>query len=120
MTSGNQTASTHTSHRRSLLHSQLVAGFPLAAELSTSQLASEATEVPKAKELPNVSTINKVALHVESIGVHFHRGFGLGKTAPYDPFLLLDDKNNDDPRKYSKGFPRHPHRGIETTIRPCR
>jgi quercetin 2,3-dioxygenase len=31
-----------------------------------------------------------------------------------DPFLLLDCFGSDDPKDYLKGFPRHPHRGIET------
>jgi len=32
----------------------------------------------------------------------------------FDPFLLLDDFRGDDPADYLKGFPWHPHRGIET------
>jgi redox-sensitive bicupin YhaK (pirin superfamily) len=32
----------------------------------------------------------------------------------FDPFLLLDDFRSDDPRYFIKGFPWHPHRGIET------
>ncbi|MGD9906441.1 MAG: pirin family protein, partial [Vicinamibacterales bacterium] len=35
-------------------------------------------------------------------------------TADFDPFLLLDDFRNDVPADYLKGFPWHPHRGIET------
>jgi redox-sensitive bicupin YhaK (pirin superfamily) len=31
-----------------------------------------------------------------------------------DPFLLLDDFHSDNPDEYIKGFPWHPHRGIET------
>jgi hypothetical protein len=31
-----------------------------------------------------------------------------------DPFLLLDDFRSDTPAHYLKGFPWHPHRGIET------
>jgi redox-sensitive bicupin YhaK (pirin superfamily) len=51
---------------------------------------------------------------MEGAGVHLHRAFGFGDTAETDPFLLLDDFRNDDPRKYENGFPWHPHRGIET------
>jgi redox-sensitive bicupin YhaK (pirin superfamily) len=40
--------------------------------------------------------------------------FGFGDTKPFDPFLMMDDFRNDDPNKYMKGFPWHPHRGIET------
>jgi redox-sensitive bicupin YhaK (pirin superfamily) len=31
-----------------------------------------------------------------------------------DPFLLLDDFHSNNPVHYLKGFPWHPHRGIET------
>jgi hypothetical protein len=31
-----------------------------------------------------------------------------------DPFLLLDHFGSDNPDDYMKGFPWHPHRGIET------
>ncbi|MGH9498064.1 MAG: pirin family protein [Terriglobales bacterium] len=42
------------------------------------------------------------------------RAFGFGKTKDFDPFLLLDDFRNDNPKDYLAGFPWHPHRGIET------
>ncbi|MSU89747.1 pirin family protein [Rhodobacteraceae bacterium 2CG4] len=51
---------------------------------------------------------------IEGAGVHLHRVFGFGDPAEADPFLLLDDFRNDDPAAYAKGFPWHPHRGIET------
>ena len=51
---------------------------------------------------------------MEGAGVRLHRGFGFGETADFDPFLLFDDFRNDRPADYLKGFPWHPHRGIET------
>ncbi len=51
---------------------------------------------------------------MEGAGVHLHRVFGFGNTKPFDPFLMMDDFRNDHPNQYSKGFPWHPHRGIET------
>lgn len=51
---------------------------------------------------------------LEGAGVHLHRVFGFGDTDESDPFLLLDDFRNDSPSAYEKGFPWHPHRGIET------
>ena len=51
---------------------------------------------------------------LEGAGVHLHRVFGFGDPGESDPFLLLDDFRNDEPEKYLKGFPWHPHRGIET------
>src|SRR5512136_1699375 len=51
---------------------------------------------------------------IEGAGVHLKRAFGFSETPQFDPFLLLDDFRADDPRHYIKGFPWHPHRGIET------
>lgn len=51
---------------------------------------------------------------LEGAGVHLHRAFGFGEPEASDPFLLLDDFRNDDPAQFEKGFPWHPHRGIET------
>ena len=51
---------------------------------------------------------------MEGAGVHLHRAFGFGETDATDPFLLFDDFRNDVPDHYAKGFPWHPHRGIET------
>ncbi len=51
---------------------------------------------------------------IEGAGVHLHRAFGFGDPSEADPFLLFDDFRNDDPERYEKGFPWHPHRGIET------
>jgi hypothetical protein len=51
---------------------------------------------------------------IEGAGVRLRRAFGFGDTAQTDPFLLLDDFRGDHPRDYIKGFPWHPHRGIET------
>jgi redox-sensitive bicupin YhaK (pirin superfamily) len=51
---------------------------------------------------------------IEGAGVHLKRAFGFSETPQFDPFLLFDDFRSDDPRNYLKGFPWHPHRGIET------
>lgn len=51
---------------------------------------------------------------LEGAGVRLKRLFGFNKGSEFDPFLLLDDFCADDPRDYLKGFPWHPHRGIET------
>ena len=51
---------------------------------------------------------------IEGAGVKLQRAFGFGKTKDFDPFLLLDDFRNERPEDYLKGFPWHPHRGIET------
>ncbi len=51
---------------------------------------------------------------IEGAGVHLRRVFGNSEVPLFDPFLLLDDFRNTDPYQYIKGFPWHPHRGIET------
>jgi len=51
---------------------------------------------------------------IEGAGVHLKRAFGYYQVPQLDPFLLLDDFRSDNPDHYLKGFPWHPHRGIET------
>jgi hypothetical protein len=51
---------------------------------------------------------------IEGAGVHLKRAFGYAHVPQLDPFLMLDDFHSEDPAKYLKGFPWHPHRGIET------
>jgi redox-sensitive bicupin YhaK (pirin superfamily) len=51
---------------------------------------------------------------LEGAGVHLKRAFGFNHVPSLDPFLLLDDFHSNNPEHYLKGFPWHPHRGIET------
>lgn len=51
---------------------------------------------------------------IEGAGVHLHRVFGFAEVPRFDPFLMLDDFRSDTPEHYRRGFPWHPHRGIET------
>ena len=51
---------------------------------------------------------------LEGAGVKLKRAFGFGNTTEFDPFLLFDDFRNERPEDFLKGFPWHPHRGIET------
>lgn len=51
---------------------------------------------------------------IEGAGVHLRRAFGFSEVPLFDPFLMLDDFRGDTPEHYAKGFPWHPHRGIET------
>jgi redox-sensitive bicupin YhaK (pirin superfamily) len=61
-----------------------------------------------------VRTASQAQPTIEGAGVQLHRAFGFGDTSAHDPFLLLDDFRNEHPDDYIKGFPWHPHRGIET------
>ncbi|GHC54744.1 pirin family protein [Neogemmobacter tilapiae] len=51
---------------------------------------------------------------VEGAGVQLHRAFGFRNPDELDPFLMFDDFRNDRVQDFIKGFPWHPHRGIET------
>ena len=61
-----------------------------------------------------VKSVSKSVPTMEGAGVHLHRAFGFREVGGLDPFLLLDDFRSDVPEHYLKGFPWHPHRGIET------
>lgn len=65
-------------------------------------------------ETRKIKMVIKSKPTLEGAGVHLRRAFGFGKTSTFDPFLLLDDFRGDSPDMYEKGFPWHPHRGIET------
>jgi redox-sensitive bicupin YhaK (pirin superfamily) len=67
--------------------------------------------------MPTVRKIRKVLRSkptIEGAGVHLKRAFGFSEVPVFDPFLLLDDFRSDHPDHYVRGFPWHPHRGIET------
>ncbi|MFA7396470.1 MAG: pirin family protein, partial [Sphaerochaetaceae bacterium] len=50
----------------------------------------------------------------DGAGVKLVRVFSRDETKEFDPFLMLDAFDSDNPADYEKGFPWHPHRGIET------
>lgn len=51
---------------------------------------------------------------VDGAGVKLVRVFARDDTGDFDPFLMLDAFDSTNPEDYVKGFPWHPHRGIET------
>lgn len=51
---------------------------------------------------------------IDGAGVHLVRVFGYRDVRDFDPFLMLDAFDSGNPDDYTKGFPWHPHRGIET------
>lgn len=51
---------------------------------------------------------------IDGAGVHLRRVLGLRTVKDFDPFLMLDGFDSSNPEDYIKGFPWHPHRGIET------
>lgn len=50
----------------------------------------------------------------DGAGVNLVRVLGRGTVVDFDPFLMLDSFDSRDPDDYIRGFPMHPHRGIET------
>jgi len=67
--------------------------------------------MPDARKIKNI-LIGQPTL--EGAGVRLNRVFGYNEAPTFDPFLMLDDFRSDTPEHYLKGFPWHPHRGIET------
>lgn len=51
---------------------------------------------------------------IDGAGVRLQRVLGLRTVHTFDPFLMLDGFDSTNPSDYMKGFPWHPHRGIET------
>ena len=65
-------------------------------------------------EIRTVSRIFSARPTLEGAGVRLKRVFGFTEVPAFDPFLMLDDFGSSDPADYLRGFPWHPHRGIET------
>jgi len=65
-------------------------------------------------ETRKIKKVLKSKPTIEGAGVHLRRAFGFSEVPLFDPFLLFDDFRSDDPSHYLRGFPWHPHRGIET------
>jgi redox-sensitive bicupin YhaK (pirin superfamily) len=61
-----------------------------------------------------IKRITKGRPAIDGAGVRLVRVFGNRDVQDYDPFLLLDAFDSKNPADYIKGFPWHPHRGIET------
>ena len=54
------------------------------------------------------------SVQYDGAGVKLVRVIGNQDIYDFDPFLMLDAFDSTDPNDYVKGFPWHPHRGIET------
>ncbi len=64
--------------------------------------------------LRKINKITKGKPAVDGAGVKLVRVIGFNDTKDYDPFLMLDAFDSVNAEDYTKGFPWHPHRGIET------
>jgi redox-sensitive bicupin YhaK (pirin superfamily) len=66
-------------------------------------------------KLRNIEQLIEPQLVIEGAGVLLRRSFGPRRSNQYDPFLLFDHFAFNDPNEGPiRGFPMHPHRGIET------
>lgn len=67
--------------------------------------------------MSNVRQVKKLVTGhatVDGAGVRLVRVLGHDDVVNFDPFLMLDAFDSTNPSDYTKGFPWHPHRGIET------
>lgn len=67
--------------------------------------------------MSEIRTIRKIITGenaVDGAGVRLVRVVGYDDVKDFDPFLMLDAFDSVDPNDYVRGFPWHPHRGIET------
>lgn len=62
----------------------------------------------------NIRKIVTGSTQYDGAGVKLVRVIGHSTVEDFDPFLMLDAFDSTDPEDYIRGFPWHPHRGIET------
>jgi redox-sensitive bicupin YhaK (pirin superfamily) len=65
-------------------------------------------------QVRKIAKIVKPITVMEGAGVRLIRSIATSTLDHVDPFLLFDHFGSKDPADYIKGFPMHPHRGIET------
>ncbi|MDD5099782.1 MAG: pirin family protein [Syntrophales bacterium] len=65
----------------------------------------------KSREIRRIVTGSN---QVDGAGVKLVRVIGRADVEDFDPFLMLDAFDSRNSEDYIKGFPWHPHRGIET------
>ncbi len=65
-------------------------------------------------EIRKIKKVITGSTQFDGAGVKLVRVFGYNDTSLLDPFLMMDAFDSEDSNDYTKGFPWHPHRGIET------
>lgn len=65
-------------------------------------------------EIRKVTQVIEPISVMEGAGVRLRRSIATRQVDYLDPFLLFDHFGSNDPKDYLRGFPMHPHRGIET------
>lgn len=66
------------------------------------------------QQIKNVLNVIQGVPTQDGAGVKLTRVLGHETIQQADPFLMLDAFDSTNPNDYIKGFPLHPHRGIET------
>jgi hypothetical protein len=61
-----------------------------------------------------IQTVSEPQPVLEGAGVKLKRSIATRRLDYVDPFLLFDHFGSENPEDYLRGFPMHPHRGIET------
>lgn len=64
--------------------------------------------------IKNVKKVVTGSRAIDGAGVRLVRVVGHNDVEDFDPFLMMDAFDSTNPEDYIKGFPWHPHRGIET------
>lgn len=80
-------------------------------------MAARVYIIIRIKGSANMKTTKLIQKAVETsdgAGVKLNRVFGYNETPLFDPFLMLDYFSSENPDDFRRGFPWHPHRGIET------
>lgn len=62
----------------------------------------------------SIKKVIKGNIEKDGAGVKLVRILSIGTVKEFDPFLMLDIFDSTNPEDYTKGFPWHPHRGIDT------
>ncbi len=65
-------------------------------------------------EKRKIDTVVGGGIAIDGAGVKLVRVFGHSQIPQFDPFLLLDAFDSTHYEDFIKGFPWHPHRGIQT------
>lgn len=68
----------------------------------------------KTMKTREIGKVVRGSRQIDGAGVRLVRVVGHNDVKDFDPFLLLDAFDSTNPEDYVKGFPWHPHRGIET------
>ena len=65
-------------------------------------------------QIRNIRRVVTGSNQIDGAVVRLVRVIGRGDVEDFDPFLMLDAFDSRNPEDYVRGFPWHPHRGIET------